>query len=294
VGFDAAGQNLMLTGREGLFRCAIIGTGAEAQCSLGKPILVNEACADPVAGRKGWVSANGQICAIVGNYRCQLFRTDTFEKVAETGRQPGMRFCALSPDGSLFASGAFHAAGVGVWDTATGGLVKQLPAAEESSDPGANVAFSPDGRLLVISTVDGFAFWEVGSWTLKRSIPQVPDNPFVGMMAFSPDGRIFAGTHSRNTVRLHETATGKLLADLEAPNPQRITGLTFSQDGAQLFTCQSHDALMAWDLRQIRGQLAELGLDWNHPPFPEAEPSPATLAKPFTNHTSASPVIPAR
>jgi WD40 repeat protein len=274
IGFDATTQNLILTGPQGLFRCPLIRLGHDRQCRLGKPILVNTECADPVAGRMGWISADGRLCAIVGNNRCQLFRTDTSEKLAETGVQPGMRFSALSADGALFASGAWHAPGVNVWDAKTGALLKRLPTDENLSTATANVVFSPETRFLVTSTRDWYSFWETGSWSLKRRIPQAPGNDFLGMMAFSKDGRVFAGTHSQNKARLYDAGTGEVLADLEAPNTRMITGLTFNLDGSRLFACESANALRVWDLRQIHRQLADLRLDWNQAPRPGAEPGP--------------------
>lgn len=82
-------------------------------------------------------------------------------------------------------------------------------------------------------------------------------------MAFSPDGRLFAASYSGLKIRLYVAATGETLADLEVPDSGSITGLTFSPDGTRLFTGQSADALRVWDLRLIRRQLAELGLDWD-------------------------------
>src|SRR5262249_12090195 len=153
--------------------------------------------------RMGWVSANGKACAIVGNSRCQIFRTDTFEKQAETKVQPGMRFGDLSPDCSLFASGAWQNRGVKVWDAKTGALLKELPSDGENSDAMATVAFSPDGRYLVTGTPVEFCFWHVGSWSLARRIRNsVSGNDFWPMMAFSRDGKILAGTRSRNKIRL--------------------------------------------------------------------------------------------
>jgi len=268
VGFDAECQNLILTGQEGLFRCPIAGS-RERRGIVSRPILMSTECADPVAGRMGWISENGRICAIVGNNRCQLFRTDTFEKQAESGIQPGMRFSDINWDGSLFASGAWHNPGVKVWNTQTGTLVKELPTDDES----ATVAFSPDRRHLMTATTYEYCFWEVGSWSLVRRIPQDPDSNFFPMMAFTADGRILAGTFARNKVRLYNVATGEILADLEAPNAKQITGLAFGQDGTQLFIAEAADAVRVWDLRLIRQQLARLGLDWDQPAFPPAEPA---------------------
>src|SRR5438105_3316980 len=46
------------------------------------------------------------------------------------------------------------------------------------------------------------------------------------------------------------------------------SSLAFNADGTQLAACESRDALRIWDLRQIREQLADMGLDWDLPPYP--------------------------
>jgi WD40 repeat protein len=275
AGFDKDGKNIFITGPEGLVRCPISKPDNQGLITTGESVLVSAECRGPAA-----ISADGTICVAGHDYgdediRCQFFRMDNFTKQSETGVQLGMRYSALSPDGSLFASGAWQHPGVNVWDTKTGGRLKRLLDDTENRDSIATVVFSPDGRHLVTGTTFEYRVWEVGSWSLSRRIPQAPGNDWVPMMVFSRDGRILAGTHSRSKIRLHDAATGEVLADLEAPRSKEITGLVFNHDGTQLASCESSDALRLWDLRLIRRQLAELGLDWNQPPYP---PVPENLA----------------
>lgn len=192
-----------------------------------------------------------------GSDRCQILSTRTFKDPVVTGIQRGQRFSAANRDASLIATGAWHAPGVKVWDGRTGQLVKSF----ETSDT-TSVAFNPDGAYLVTATTDQYIFWQVGSWTEVFSIPQQKDNDFCPVMAFSPDGHIFAGTHSRSIVRLHNAATGEVLADLEPPDPHTITGLSFNNDGTRLAVCEGCQAARIWDLKVIRSNLAVIGLDW--------------------------------
>ena len=278
VGFDAEGLNLILTGTGGLFRCPITESADGFQRGLGKATLLSAGCADPNGCRMGRLSADGRICAVVGDNLCEFFRMDTFEKQAETGLQPGMRYSDISSNGFLFASGAWQRPGVKVWDVQTGALVKELPTHVEHDDGTATVAFSPDSRCLVTATTHDYRFWNVGSWSLARLIPQEAGNDFSPMLAFTRDGKILAGSYARNKVRLHDAATGQVLADLEAPDSRMITALTFNHDGTQLAVGESAGALRLWDLRQIRRRLAELDLDWDQPSFP-GEPGPGAQAE---------------
>jgi WD40 repeat protein len=127
---------------------------------------------------------------------------------------------------------------------------------------------------LVTAVSTEYCFWEVESWSLARRIPQQAGNDFPATMTFSRDGKIFAGTHSRNVLRLHAAATGEVLADLEAPKSRFVSSLCFNADGTQLAACESRDALRVWDLRLIREELAGMGLDWALPPYPPKAPAP--------------------
>jgi hypothetical protein len=50
---------------------------------------------------------------------------------------------------------------------------------------------------------------------------------------------------------------------LQAPQEERLRFLCFSKGGSQLaVSYDTADAIDRWDLRLIRRQLAELGLDW--------------------------------
>jgi tetratricopeptide (TPR) repeat protein len=102
-----------------------------------------------------------------------------------------------------------------------------------------------------------------------------------GPLAFSPDGKVLAVVLTGLTIQLLDPATAGVLATLEPPEPDRnLPGtLRFSADGSQLAVCTNELRLLhVWDLRLIRLELARLGLDWDAPPYPPAEPAaPRTL-----------------
>src|SRR5262249_3666527 len=89
-----------------------------------------------------------------------------------------------------------------------------------------------------------------------------------GLIAFAHDGRSMAITSSQRTVRLVETATGRTLADLPAPDPQVIQGLSFGPDDSRLAVATAGRAIQGWALREIRRHLAAMRLDWDLPPPP--------------------------
>jgi WD40 repeat protein len=71
---------------------------------------------------------------------------------------PGPRAFALSPDGKMIATTADE--GIDLWEVATGGKRLTMPA----GPPGWQLAFSPDGRLLVATMQDSTAL----VWDLAR------------------------------------------------------------------------------------------------------------------------------
>jgi len=267
IGYDSGDQHLIMADPEGLllWPASVLRDSRSNEAGL-RPRQSLMAAQPPVRvperviGDNGCISLDGQYCCLIGSNRCQILDTRTFQNSVLTGIHPGIRFAAANHDGSLVATGAWLSRGspkVMVWDGHTGKLVKSFEGEDTTS-----LAFSPDGRYLVAGRMDQYVFWQAGSWSQVRSIPQQAGNDFVPMMAFSPDGRIFAGTHSRNIVRLHNAATGEVLADLEPPDRHEVTGLSFNEDGSRLAVCEGYEATRIWDLQVIRSHLAPMGLDW--------------------------------
>jgi WD40 repeat protein len=69
-------------------------------------------------------------------------------------------------------------------------------------------------------------------------------------------------------VRLFDPDSGREIAMLDPGSglAGHFCCLAFSPDGTRLAAGRDH-IVRLWDLRQIRRQLTQLGLDWNTPPF---------------------------
>jgi WD40 repeat protein len=193
------------------------------------------------------------------------------------GPQYDVRFTAVSPDGRRVVTGSHWGDGrsmtfARIWDADSGQQLHELPL------EGSTVArFSPDGRWLMTATSGvGCRLWEVGTW---REVRRFVD---AGSFAFSPDSRLLAINDVSSVIRLVETTTGREVARLTGPEPRWYAPACFSPDGTRLIAiCSGHTALYVWDLRLIRQQLKELGLDWDLPEFaPEAGGSRPPLAGP--------------
>jgi serine/threonine protein kinase/WD40 repeat protein/tetratricopeptide (TPR) repeat protein len=177
---------------------------------------------------------------------------------------------ALSPDGRWAATGSWWnspwTGGPKVWEARTGKLVRHL-----TSEDMTSVCFSPDGKWLVTGSPKEYVLWEAGSWKKILTIVRKQGQSF-GVVAFSPDSKLLAITNSLSDAQLIDPRTGRQLATLPNLDSQNIDFLAFSPDGSRLEIVTHAAELHVLDLRALRRQLAEMGLDWDMPPYP---PTPA-------------------
>ncbi len=192
------------------------------------------------------------------------------------GPQDDVERCAFSPDGRWVVTAShnlFRGAGAKVWAADTGRHVADLPVSGMCW-----VTFSPDGKWLVTNTY-GFRIWEVGTW---KEGPALGGPAHHGLSSFSSDGKLLALGGAAGTVQLVVPETGKEIALLTGPEETRLVPQCFTPDGGQLITGghETH-ALYIFDLRAIREQLKDLGLDWDAPPL---KPAPAVAKEPLRVH----------
>jgi RNA polymerase sigma factor (sigma-70 family) len=144
---------------------------------------------------------------------------------------------AFSPDGRLLASGDYWLGDVCLWEVATG---KQLHCMKHG-DSVLFVAFAPDGKVL--ASVNGInrlgerlepevTLWDVATGKELRRLPR--EKGWVHELAFSPDGKLLAGTQQgANALIVWDTATGKALFRLSG-DLGFVQCVTFSPDGRTL------------------------------------------------------------
>jgi WD40 repeat protein len=276
VHFDPKGENLFTEGKNaGLQRWPISEDPASGGLKIGPPAPLGlsaqerarMAAYDPqfALSGAGRVAQNPQ--------RGQVFLFD-LDNPAQKVRieSPFLRAAVFSPDGRWLATGNWQGRDVKVWDAGTGELVVNLDLGAKQGRV-AVPAFSPDGKWLVTGDFEEYRFWEVGSWKKHHGLVREDSErfgPSIGWSVFAPQTEMVALLQGTGLLLL-DPLTLRAFARL----PTRGSPACFSPDGSQLVTyVGDSDAFQVWDLRLIRRQLAELGLDWDLPPYPAPEEGP--------------------
>ncbi len=208
---------------------------------------------------------SGRIVALADRSRAHVL---TPERSFQVGPLDDCRGVSLSPDGRWLATNRHGGGDTRVWCVQDGKEVLNFSILE----PG-DAVFSTDGNWLMGPSGRR---WEVGTWR------EAPKGGRAGH-CFSPDGQLVVVTDADKIQCLVEAETGRTLARLESPDQCGVWGAAFSPDGTRLvLTTNDGPAVHVWDLRAIRRKLAEMGLDWEAPAYPETDSA--------TQDTPASPL----
>jgi hypothetical protein len=111
-----------------------------------------------------------------------------------------------------------------------------------------DVAFSPDGKLLVSASLDGTVrLWDVASGN-QRGEPLTGHNVEVFGVAFSPDGKLLASAGEDETVRLWGVASRNQRGQPLTGHTGLVYGLEFSPDGKLLASASVDETVGLWEI----------------------------------------------
>lgn len=179
---------------------------------------------------------------IIGKFRAWVEAGATDDTPVQLGRvtqneppiytsPPVITALAYSPDGSLLAVSGYREVLLHRPDGS--GLEARLVGL---SDRIQSLAFTPDGKTLVVgggtpARFGELQFWDLTSHKLKRSVTVCQDTLFG--VSLSPDGSQVAFGCSDSTVRIHEVASGRELLKTNH-HENWVLGTRFGMDGKRI------------------------------------------------------------
>ncbi|MBN9122475.1 MAG: NB-ARC domain protein [Planctomycetes bacterium] len=123
-----------------------------------------------------------------------------------------------------------------------------------------SMAFSPDGKLLLTGSYGELTVWNVEKAEPTKRIDGFADR--VCTIAFSADGKKFVTGGGVPTedgeIKIFDTESGKLFAEVVAGHSDTVFGAAFSPDGKLLATCGADKFVKVWELPAAAGQAPKL------------------------------------
>jgi WD40 repeat protein/tRNA A-37 threonylcarbamoyl transferase component Bud32 len=232
VGFSPDG-GLALTGTNGAVRLWNVGTGLALGAPLRDDNMVNTVAFSP----------DGKLFVTAGGLQALVWKRDEPAPVVahRTLTEGTANPAAWAPDGSVLAVAS--GATVSLLDPATG----QVRHEWRHTEPLAWVAFSPDGKTLLLGTREHSAqLWDVAA-RRPRGLALFNTGGKIQAAAFSRDSRLVVTAGSDRCARLWDVATAKPVGPPLA-HRDTVTAAVFHPDGRTVITGDGGGTLLAWPL----------------------------------------------
>ncbi|PMD37887.1 WD40 repeat-like protein [Hyaloscypha variabilis F] len=182
-------------------------------------------------------------CSGVEKFWSPLLQTIEVTSDILRGSMPSLQESAVfSPDGSLLASFSKHLSGIGIWDTETGTLRRNLNGPKYGNNC---VAFSPNNRWIAAAGPDSVA----QMWNLDYESDQKTLEGHAGILdvAFSHTGDFLASASRHRDIRVWDIK--KFPSHLVLRGHKGwVTQVVFAPNGNQLASASSRDfTVRVWD-----------------------------------------------
>lgn len=176
------------------------------------------------------------------------------ELVVETSHGGAIGCLAVSPDGILLASGSADKS-VKLWDRRTGRMIKSLFSTTPATDPASGidaVEFSSDGSKIAFAYGPSVELWSVRTGRLLGVMQVSADaKATASTVAFSPGTKVLVTGSTEGDIRLWDTETQKVLAEMERQKSS-VAKFSFAADGRQLFAGNADGTVAIWRFENDR------------------------------------------
>jgi WD40 repeat protein len=208
-------------------------------------------------GRTNWLgfSADGRSLLTAGDdFRLHLWDVDSGE---ESPQSAGEEVIALAflPDGRSLATLA--RTGVDIWETTSGRRLRGVPVGNlRASDDVHAFGLTDNGERVALATRDGQV--SIRALDTGRELFLYHDEqPYNRGMAVAPGGKVLAVLGGGPTIGLVDTATGRKLRGITAP--ETVLGMALSPDGRWLAVGCGGPTIRLFDVvsGDIRGPFGE-------------------------------------
>ncbi len=215
-----------------------------------------------------FLAASGGKPGVGGEIR--IWSTVDWSEVRQwSGHRDNILATAFSPDGSKLATASYDKTTI-IWDAASGEPIHEL---KDHVDAVYAIAFGPDGQHLATGAGDrAVKIWDVASGRMLITITDALKA--VHAIAYSPDGsrlatagadkmiRVYEAVKSSGTVNQSDFSSANLVASSFAHDGS-VLRLTYSPDGATLFSSSEDRLIKAWDTADLSERFAvEPQPDW--------------------------------
>ncbi len=202
------------------------------------------------------LAADGAALVVAGYHYNAVLEWPSGRERVRFSKGQAETYASVSPDGRWVVAANMFYRGITLWDGKTGTAVRTLVPWEQGQ-----ARFSPDGRNLVTIGRDAL-IWDTATWAIRRRLPlQQPPVPERGI-SFSADGQMVAIVSELQVIKLLSPQSGEELITLTPPIRPNLAAVTLSADGETLAALTGSRVVCIWDLRALRRELAEFGLNW--------------------------------
>ncbi len=197
---------------------------------------------------------DGQIFAVGQQNTIKVFEATSLRLIRDLQGHSGIiRSLAFSPDSKMLASGSVDRH-VKLWNAATG---EELPSPPAQALMVSKVAFTPDGKTLVVASGDWTNEKKPGALTLWDVASVEPKGTFtdyqygINALSIASDGQTIA-TGGGDSIKLLDTTTLALKGRLRYEGDPSIHALAFLPDGKTLASGSFKGDIVFWDVASQR------------------------------------------